>query len=211
MITNCFSDKSVLQGFVTTNSTGYSAGPPSYSASGKSFSYTVSSPHFDAENKVFSGSYSFVIRTSTARCLYGIADGDISAKLTISTSDQGDISQTSTESVSIDSNWLKVNASGFHYSSPVLKTTLWSTKTSAMPKLTKAKSVVAKSIATYAKLKMDSTSKFSLKVASGYAKFCKVSGTKLKGLKIGTCKVSVTVTPKKGAALTKTVTIKVTK
>ena len=222
----CFSDKSVLQGFVTTNATGYSAGPPSYAALEKSFTYTVSSPHFDAENKVFAGSYSFVIRTSTARCLYGIADGDISAKLTISTSDQGDISQTSTESVSIDSNWLKVNASGFHYSSPVLKTTLWSTvtptttlpvattgstKTSAMPKLTKAESAAAKSIAAFAKLKVDSTSKFSLKVASGYAKFCKVSGAKLKGLKIGTCKVSVTVTPKKGAALTKTVTIKVTK
>jgi len=222
----CFRDKSLLQGFITTNATGYSAGPPSYSTSGKSFTYTVSSPHFDAESKVFVGSYSFVIRTSTARCLYGIADGDISAKLTISSSDQGEITQTSTESVSIDSNWLKVNASGFHYSSPVLKTTLWSTitptttvpvattgstKTIAMPKLTKSESAVANSIAAYAKLKVDSTSKFSLKVASGYAKFCKVSGSTLKGLKVGTCKVSVTVTPKKGAALTKTVTIKVTK
>lgn len=214
----CFSDKSLLQGFVTTNATGYSAGPPSYSALEKAFTYTVSSPHFDAESKVFAGSYSFVIRTSTARCLYGIADGEISAKLTISTSDQGDMTQTMTESVSIDSTWLKVNANGFHYSSPVIKTSLWSsvpptstTVTGAvvMPQVSNTKSATAKSIAKYAKLKVASTSKISLKIASGYAKFCKISGANLKGLKVGSCKVKVTVTPKKGNAASKTVTLRV--
>jgi hypothetical protein len=214
----CFSDKSLLQGFVTTNATGYSAGPPSYSALEKAFTYTVSSPHFDAENKVFAGSYSFVIRTSTARCLYGIADGEISAKLTISTSEQGDITQTMTESVSIDSTWLKVNANGFHYSSPVIKTSLWSsvpptpttvTEAVVMPQVSKTKSATAKSIANYAKLKVASTSKISLRIASGYAKFCKISGANLKGLKVGSCKVKVTVTPKKGKAASKTITLKV--
>lgn len=214
----CFSDKSLLQGFVTTNATGYSAGPPSYAALEKSFTYTVSSPHFDAENKVFAGSYSFVIRTSTARCLYGIADGEISAKLTISTSDQGDTTQTMTESVSIDSTWLKVNANGFHYSSPVIKTSLWSsvpptsttvTEAVVMPQVSKTKSATAKSIANYAKLKVASTSKISLRIASGYAKFCKISGANLKGLKVGSCKVKVTVTPKKGKAASKTITLKV--
>jgi hypothetical protein len=184
----------------------------------KAFTYTVSSPHFDAENKVFAGSYSFVIRTSTARCLYGIADGEISAKLTISTSEQGDITQTMTESVSIDSTWLKVNANGFHYSSPVIKTSLWSsvpptptTVTGAVvrPQVSKTKSATAKSIATYAKLNVASTSKISLRIASGYAKFCKVSGANLRGLKVGSCKVKVTVTPKKGKAASKTVTLEV--
>ena len=79
------------------------------------------------------------------------------------------------------------------------------------PKLTTSKSSTAKSLATFAKLVVPPSSKISLKVASSYAKYCKVSGTTLKGLKAGTCKVTVTVTPKKGRATSKTVTLKVTK
>ena len=79
------------------------------------------------------------------------------------------------------------------------------------PKVKVSKSTSAKSIAAYAKLVVLSTSKVSLKVVSGYSKFCKVSGTSLKGLKAGTCKVAVTVKPKKGGAKAKTVTLKVTK
>ena len=206
----CFRDKSLLQGFVTTNSTGYSAGPPSYSTSGKSFTYTLSSPHFDAEGKVFVGSYSFVIRASTARCLYGIADGEISAKLTISSSDQGDLTQTLTESVSIDATWLKVNASGFHYSSPVIKTSLF-VPPAVLPKVKIVKSVTAKAIARYAKLELASTSKVSLKVFRNSTKYCKVSGATLKGLKVGPCRVTVTVTPKKGRPAFKNVTLQITK
>jgi hypothetical protein len=79
------------------------------------------------------------------------------------------------------------------------------------PKLTASKSASAKSIATFAKLKVLSTSKVSIKVVASSAKYCKVSGTMLKGLKAGSCKVTVTVTPKKGKAISKTVTLKVTK
>jgi hypothetical protein len=226
----CFSDKSLLQGFVTTNSTGYSAGPPSYSRSEKSFTYTLSSPHFDAEGKVFVGSYSFVIRASTARCLYGIADGEISAKLTIYSSDQEDLTQTLTESVSIDATWLKVNASGFHYSSPVVKTSLFApavatpavatpavatpavaTPAVATPAITTRKPATAKSIAIFAKIPVLSTSKVSLKVFRNSTKYCKVSGATLKGLKAGPCKVTVTVSPKKGRPTFKNVTLQITK
>ncbi len=79
------------------------------------------------------------------------------------------------------------------------------------PKLTASKSASAKSIATFAKLKVLSTSKVKLKVVASSAKFCRVSGTTLNGLKAGSCKVTVTVTPKKGRATSKTVTLKVTK
>ena len=79
------------------------------------------------------------------------------------------------------------------------------------PKLTASKSASAKSIAAFAKLKVLSTSKVKLKVVASSAKYCKVSGTTLKGLKAGSCKVTVTVTPKKGKAISKTVTLKVTK
>jgi hypothetical protein len=80
-----------------------------------------------------------------------------------------------------------------------------------MPKVTSSRSATAKSIASYAKLKVLSTSKVSLKVVASYAKYCKVTGATLKGLKAGSCKITVTVTPKKGKATSKTVTLKVTK
>ena len=87
-----------------------------------------------------------------------------------------------------------------------------STSTSVtQPKVTMSKSTTAKSIASYAKIKVLSTSKVSLKVVPSYAKYCKVSGTTLKGVKAGSCKVTVTVTPKKGRATSKTVTLKVSK
>jgi hypothetical protein len=79
------------------------------------------------------------------------------------------------------------------------------------PKLTASKSASAKSIASFARLKVFSTSKVSLKVVPSSSKFCKVSGTTLKGLKAGSCKVTVTVIPRKGRATSKTVTLKVTK
>ena len=74
----------------------------------------------------------------------------------------------------------------------------------------RSKPATSKSIAIFAKIPVLSTSKVSIKVVSGYAKLCKVSGTKLKGIKAGTCKVTVTVTPKKGKATSRTVTLAVT-
>ena len=85
------------------------------------------------------------------------------------------------------------------------------TPTVTTPTVTTKKAATAKSIAAFAKLKVLSTSKVGLKVVSSYSKYCKVSGTTLKGIKAGTCKVTVTVTPKKGKATSKTVTLKVTK
>ena len=85
------------------------------------------------------------------------------------------------------------------------------TATTGAPMVTTKKSVTAKSIAVFAKLAVLSTSKTSLKVVSSSAKYCKVSGATLKGLKVGSCKVTVTVTPKKGRAVSKTVTLKVAK
>ncbi len=94
---------------------------------------------------------------------------------------------------------------------PAVTTPAVTTPAVTTPAVTTKKAASAKSIATYAKLKVLSTSKVSLKVVSSYAKYCKVSGTTLKGVKAGTCKVTVTVTPKKGKATSKTVTLKVSK
>jgi hypothetical protein len=105
-------------------------------------------------------------------------------------------------------NWSSYETLSFSGSAT---TTTASTSTSTSPKVTMSKVASAKSIAAFAKLKVLSTSKVKLKIVASSAKFCRVFGTTLKGLKAGSCKVTVTVTPKKGRATSKTVTLKVTK
>jgi hypothetical protein len=79
----------------------------------------------------------------------------------------------------------------------------------AAPVVTMKKSLTAKSIASYAKLRTTSSSRVSLKVLRSSSKYCKVVGLKLQAVKAGSCKVTVTVTPKKGKAISRTVALKV--
>ena len=82
---------------------------------------------------------------------------------------------------------------------------------SSAPTVRVARTLSGKSLASYAKLKVASTSRISLRVISSSTKICKVTGTSVKGLKAGTCKVTVSVKPKSGATKSKTVSFKVTK
>ena len=75
------------------------------------------------------------------------------------------------------------------------------------PLVPESKSTSARSIAAYAKIEVISTSKVSIKVVPAYAKNCKVSGSALKRLRIGPCKVTVTVKPKNGRAISKIVSV----
>lgn len=81
---------------------------------------------------------------------------------------------------------------------------------SVAPVVSSKKAATGSAIAKYAKITVAAGSRVSLKVASSSAKYCKVSGTSLKGVKAGSCRVTVTVTPKKGKAVSRTVTLKVT-
>jgi hypothetical protein len=143
---------------------------------------------------------------------------------------------TSSQNISFDGAQFVISVTGFGYSTKNIKATTsayyaallqnaqvgggsivntptegTTTATVSAPTVTTRKSATAKSIAVHAKLAVLSTSKMSLKVVPSSAKYCKVSGTTLKGLKTGSCKVTVTVTPKKGKAVSKTVTLKVSK
>ena len=72
-----------------------------------------------------------------------------------------------------------------------------------------SKSTTARSIAAYAKIEVISTSKVSIKVVPAYAKNCKVSGSALERLRIGPCKVRVTVKPKNSRAISKIVSVSI--
>jgi YVTN family beta-propeller protein len=78
------------------------------------------------------------------------------------------------------------------------------------PKLTRKISASPAVVAWYAGLAVPTGAKILLKVSPSTAAICRVAGTTLKGLKVGSCKVTVTVKPKKGTATSKTVTLKVT-
>ena len=148
----------------------------------------------------------------------------LTGKISVSTSGQAPVETPQTLGITTDANGVRVNFNLKHFSAPnpslklnapasaTTTTTPSATSTStSAPTVSTSKSATAKSIAAFAKLKVLSTSKVSLKVVASSAKYCKVSGSSLKGVKTGSCKVTVTVTPKKGRATSKTVTLKVSK
>ena len=51
--------------------------------------------------------------------------------------------------------------------------------------------------------------KVTVKILSSSSKYCKLVGSSVKGVKNGLCKVTLTVKPKKGSVVTKTVVLKV--
>lgn len=63
-------------------------------------------------------------------------------------------------------------------------------------------------VAAHAKLSVPKGAKVTLSVASSSRKTCSVKGSKLVSLKAGTCRVTVTVSPKKGAKKKATVSLK---
>ena len=88
-------------------------------------------------------------------------------------------------------------------------TTLIQTNAASATQLSRTASRTAKSLAAQAKLAVATGSVVSMKVVASTSKYCKVTGSTIKGLKKGSCKVTVTVKPKKGISRTKTLTLKV--
>lgn len=80
-----------------------------------------------------------------------------------------------------------------------------------VPAVTSTGSVPARTIAAFANLALSTGAVISLKVAPSSSRYCKVSGKTLKGVKVGPCKVTVTVKPKTGKAQSKTVALVVMK
>lgn len=74
----------------------------------------------------------------------------------------------------------------------------------------KIASVVSKkSIAVMAKMSVPSGASITLKIAKSSSKVCKMLGSFVRGMKTGNCRVTVTVRPKKGKSVSRTVTLTV--
>ena len=82
----CIKSSKTLAGFVTTNSTTYTATPPIYNEQTGTLDYKVASPHFLADGKVFQGKYNLYIDSKVARCIYKFSNAPISASVSITSS-----------------------------------------------------------------------------------------------------------------------------
>ena len=119
---SCFIKPNELTGIVATNSTQYSAGPPTFNTESGSLDYKVASPHFDSFGLPFKGQYSLLMRSNVARCVYGFNDAPIKAELTVLSSDGSP--QVASLTINESNGWLRMNASNFGFSAPTIKATL---------------------------------------------------------------------------------------
>ena len=84
-----------------------------------------------------------------------------------------------------------------------------STMAISQPVVSATRAASATAIAKYVKAVVPTGAKISVKVLSSSSRYCKLVGSSVKGIKKGLCKVTLTIRPKKGSVVTKTVVLKV--
>jgi hypothetical protein len=114
----CLSDTSKVLGIVTTNAMGYDTTAPSFQDG--FLNYKVTGLHYLPGGKDLAlGTYDLVMRSETARCLYGFSNAPISATVSV-ISNNGE-QNTATTTVVDDKTWLKMSAYGFTFSEKNVK------------------------------------------------------------------------------------------
>lgn len=124
----CFADRSQLNGLVTTNATQYSGGPPKFDRASGSLDYRVAAPHYTSGGNLVVGTYDLVMRSSVARCVYGFSNAPLNASISVVESDGQ--TTVATKSVSERDGWIRIAAYGFGFSSPTIKVQLTQDKVS---------------------------------------------------------------------------------
>lgn len=115
----CLKDEKKIAGFVSTNATQYSPGPPRFSKSTGTLDYRVAAPHYRSGGDTFLGMYNLIMRSELARCLYGFSNAPLNASISV-VDDQG-VTTVGTKNVSEKDGWIKIAAYGFGFSSPTIK------------------------------------------------------------------------------------------
>ena len=202
----CFENRNRVQGMISTNAMVYQAGLPSFGAQG--FTYQVGGLHKDYLSQDTKGSYSLIMRTEEARCLYGLGDSDFTSNVEVT--DSTGTSKPSQTSVTNDGTWLRIWADDFTFSSPSISVNLAKkaelpaisvpqlTQTITIPAVIKGKARTKKVILTDLGITLTKGQKASIKIKKASKRVCSVSGSKVKAKKKGTCSYTVTVKNKKG-------------
>lgn len=109
----CFADRSKVLGIVATNAMVYNGGAPRYENG--FLSYKVGGMHYMPGGKdLVVGTYDLIMRSETARCLYGFSNAPVSA--TIQVLGGAGAERVATTVVSERDGWLKLAAYGFTFS-----------------------------------------------------------------------------------------------
>jgi hypothetical protein len=138
-VKECLDKEKALAGVVTTNSTMYLDGPPTFSDN--TLDYKVASTHFEADGTtVFKGSYELIMSSSVARCIYKFSAAPISATVSV-TSENGE-ANTATTVINEKNGWLKLGAYGFTFSSPTVRVKLTQEAEVAAPSPTPSPSAI---------------------------------------------------------------------
>ncbi len=114
----CLAEKSKILGMVTTNALGYDGNAPSFK--GGFLNYQVAGLHYAVGGtEVNQGTYDLVMRSDTARCLYGFSKAPLYATVSV-LNDKG--AKTMATTVVREKNgWLKMAAYGFTFSKKTIK------------------------------------------------------------------------------------------
>lgn len=110
----CMTSDSQLLGLVTTNSMMYSGLPPVFTDN--RLEYRVAGMHRRPDGSLTRGSYDLIMRTSVARCLYGLSNAPIRAEVSVVGEDGEE--QVATTAVRQDREWISLRATNFTFSSP---------------------------------------------------------------------------------------------
>lgn len=115
-------NKGKILGFVNTNSTAYSSGPPTFNESEGALEYRVAAPHFAKDGSEFKGMYSLQIDSNVARCMFGTIGTAV--KATVSVLSKDGQNTVSTTTVNESNGMFKFLAAGFTFSSPTIRVKL---------------------------------------------------------------------------------------
>jgi hypothetical protein len=116
----CFQDRSKLLGIVTTNAMAYDGDTPAFEDG--ALNYHVAGLHFMPDGVTpVQGTYSLVMRSEVARCLYSFTSAPIKATISVAGTGSSIVATT----VSGESNgWLTLSAAGFTFSNKTIQVKL---------------------------------------------------------------------------------------
>ena len=202
---NCMRQISGFVGIVSTNAAAYDAKPPVWDNVNGVLSYNVASPHFDEAGAEAVGNFSLAIPPLVAQCLYG--DSALPASVPIEVGyEDGAIPITQKVAITRDENWIRFAASGFHFSSPVIKVKLGIASKFKVRTSTKMKTKPLSSLATLANLKQVKGAKLTGTVDKTSQSICSISKTNiLTRKKMGLCQIVLSST--KGKTITRKVVL----
>jgi hypothetical protein len=138
----CLSDTSKVLGIASTNAMGYDSHAPSFERG--FLNYKVGGLHYLPGGKELAlGTYDLVMRSETARCLYGFSKAPISATVSVI---GGDSPTVATTVVREKNGWLKLAAYGFTFSNKTLQVKMTQSSTAAQKTITCVKGKTSKKV-----------------------------------------------------------------